>query len=87
MSSHFFFLLVLHPNAAIIQLDRDCSCGFLSSLNRHLESGRGKIYNRIPEKHRLDFEKFIQAKPLIDCHVNFSACLWKDKHRKTEFNI
>lgn len=56
-------------------------------MNRHLESGRGKIYNRIPEKHRLDFEKFIQAKPLIDCHVNFSACLWKDKHRKTEFNI
>lgn len=56
---------MLHPNAAIIQLDRDCSCGFLSSLNRHLESGRGKIYNRIPEKHRLDFEKFIHLEMFI----------------------
>ena len=70
-----------------MQLGRDCSGGFLSILNKQLESGRERIYNRIPEKHRLDFEKFIQAKTLTDCHVNFSACLWKDKHRKTEFSI
>lgn len=42
MSSHFFFfLLAVHPNAAIMQLGRDCSCGFLSILNRQKVVGKG----------------------------------------------
>lgn len=69
-----------------MQLDRDCSCGFLSILNRHLESGRKSICNRILGVID-DFEKFIQANSSLIVMSNFSACSWKDKHKKTEFNI
>lgn len=83
MSSHFFFPTSATPKCSNYAIRKKS----LLWISFSFESGGERRYDRKPEKHGLDFEIFIQAKTLIDCHVNFSACLHKNKHRNIESNI
>ena len=86
MSRHFS-PLVLHQNAAIMQLERNGSCGFHFLLRSTFGKWQRKVVQWPPWEPRASLlARNIHVRVFIDCLVNVSACPEKNKHSNSESN-